>query len=202
MKRETSLQTIRRVLSAYELGGKLRRLRLRKKIALTDLAGHTGLSASMLSQLETGKLIPTLPTLARIALVFDVGLEYFFTEKRETKLFSVVRAAERMRFPERAGLADPAYYFECLTFATQGKGLQAYLAEFPPRKSSRSGEHTHQGLEFLLVMEGALVIRCQGEEHELHAGDAVMLDSSAPHHYRGEGHRGARAVVVTVSPPA
>src|ERR1700712_657022 len=95
---ETSEQTIQRVLATYGLGQKLRQLRLRKKIALVDLGKHTGLSASMLSQLETGKMIPTLPTLARIAMVFDVGLEFFFGEKRPKRVFSIVRAAERLRF--------------------------------------------------------------------------------------------------------
>src|SRR5271166_2375509 len=126
MKQESGPETIQRVLSSYELGRKLRQLRLRKKIALVDLGKHTGLSPSMLSQLENGKMIPTLPTLARIAMVFDVGMEHFFGEKRESKLFSVVRADERMRFPERAGAPSPGYFFECLTFATQGNGMQAY----------------------------------------------------------------------------
>ena len=72
---ENSQDTIRHILTSYDIGQKLRQLRLRKKIALVDLGKHTGLSASMLSQLENGKLIPTLPTLARIAMVFDVGLD-------------------------------------------------------------------------------------------------------------------------------
>src|SRR6476659_6334141 len=65
---ENSEETIRRVLSAYEIGRKLKQLRLRKKIALVDLGLHTGLSASMLSQLENGKLVPTLATLTRISM--------------------------------------------------------------------------------------------------------------------------------------
>jgi len=197
---ESGNETIRRVLSSYELGRKLRQLRLRKKIALVDLGKHTGLSPSMLSQLENGKMIPTLPTLARIAMVFDVGLDHFFGEKLGRKLFSVVRAQERMRFPERADVPVPAYFFECLTFATQGKGFQAYLAEFPHRAKVDGDEHFHDGLEFLLVLEGSLSIRFQGEDHELGFGDSVLLDSSEPHSYRGSGSKGARAIVVTLPP--
>jgi transcriptional regulator with XRE-family HTH domain len=200
MKQESGPETIQRVLSSYELGGKLRQLRLRKKIALVDLGKHTGLSPSMLSQLENGKMIPTLPTLARIAMVFDVGLDHFFGDKRGRKLFSVVRAQERMRFPERPDVPAPSYFFECLTFATQGKGIQVYLAEFPQRAPTEGGEHFHEGSEFLFVMEGWLTIRFQGEDHELGAGDGVLLDSSEPHSYRGAGKAGARAIVVTVPP--
>jgi transcriptional regulator with XRE-family HTH domain len=200
MKQETGSETVRRVLSAYEVGRKLRTLRLRRKIALTDLAKHTGLSPSLLSQLENGKLFPTLPTLARIAMVFDVGLEHFFGDPRGRKLFSVLRAGDRMRFPERPDAPSPAYFFECLTYASQGKGLQAFLAEFPERPAATGNEHFHEGSEFLYVLEGSLTIRFQGEDHELGAGDSVVLDSSEPHAYRGRGEKGARAIVVTVPP--
>src|SRR3954470_7274086 len=123
MDHETGPETIQRVLSSYELGRKLRLLRLRKKIALVDLAKHTGLSASMLSQLENGKLIPTLPTLARIAMVFDVGLEHFFADKRLRRTFSIVRKDERMKFPDRSDSPAPGYYFEVLAFGVGEKSL-------------------------------------------------------------------------------
>jgi len=197
---ESGAETIQRVLSGYDLGRKIRQLRLRKKIALVDLGKHTGLSSSMLSQLENGKLIPTLPTLARIAMVFDVGLEHFFGDKRGEKLFAVVRAKERMRFPERADAPNPAYFFECLAFSSHGKGLQAYLADFPRRAPSEVSDHYHEGSEFLYVLEGALAIRFQNEEHELRTGDSVHLDASAPHSYRGISKNPARAIVITVPP--
>lgn len=199
MPSETGPETIERVLSSFELGRKLRALRLRKKIALVDLGKHTGLSPSMLSQLENGKMIPTLPTLARIAMVFDVGLDHFFVSKRGKKLFSVVRAGERMRFPERPDLPSPAWFFECLTLFSQGTGMQAYLAEFPPRGAA-STPHIHEGSEFIFILEGTLTINFQDEDHELRAGDSLQMDSSEPHSYRGNDKTGARAVVITVPP--
>lgn len=200
MPEESGPQTIDRVLSSYELGRKLRQLRLRKKIALVDLGKHTGLSPSMLSQLENGKMIPTLPTLARIAMVFDVGLDHFFGGKRPQKQFSIVRANERMRFPERADAPHPAYFFECLAFAAQGKGMQAYLAEFPGSTGRDVSEHFHDGSEFLFVLEGSLNVRFQGIDHDLRSGDSLYMDSSEPHGYQGATDAGARAVVVTIPP--
>jgi transcriptional regulator with XRE-family HTH domain len=197
---ETSKETIRRVLSSYELGRKLKQLRLRKKIALTDLGKHTGLSASMLSQLENGKLMPTLATLARIAMVFDVDLDHFFGNRRGRKTFSVVKAGDRIRFPERPDVPTPSYFFECLAYGAQGKGMQAYVAEFPPRESSEAGEHLHEGAELLFVLEGTLGIWFDGEEHLLEAGDSVYFDSSEPHAYRSAGKSAAKAVVVTTPP--
>lgn len=200
VKQETGDQTIQRVLATYDIGQKLRQLRLRKKIALVDLGKHTGLSASMLSQLETGKMIPTLPTLARIAMVFDVGLDFFFDDRRRRKVFTVVHKGDRIRFPERADSPVPAYFFECLAFSAQEKGLQAYLAEFPVRSLEDAREHLHEGSEFLYVIEGKMCIRCHGEDYPLEAGDSVYFDSSEPHSYRGVGEEAAKAVVITTPP--
>ncbi len=197
---ESSPETIQRVLSAYEIGTKLRRLRLRKKLGLVELGRHTGLSASLLSQIENGKLVPTLPTLARIAMVFDVGLDYFFSDRRKRGLFSVVRAAERMRFPDRPDSPNPAYWFEVLAFSAQEKSMQAYLAEFEPRRPQEGSEHVHDGAEFILVLEGELAIRYDDEETILRQGDSVYFDASHPHAYRSAGSGRARAVVVTTPP--
>jgi len=200
MKSESSEETIRRILASYNLGQKLRQLRLKKKVGLVDLGKHTGLSASMLSQLENGKLVPTLPTLARIAMVFDVSLDHFFSSKRNEAMFSIVRRDERIRFPERADAVNPSFFFECLAFSAQNKGLQAYLAEFP-KPSARDGyEHQHDGAEFLHLLEGALAIRVTGQEYELEAGDSVYFDGSEPHSYRGTSRKPAKAVVITTPP--
>lgn len=200
MNTETGPETVQRVLSSYELGRKIRQLRMRKKIGLVDLGRHTGLSASMLSQLENGKLVPTLPTLARISMVFDVSLDHFFSDRRKRGLFSVVRAGERIRFPDRADSPAPAWFFECLAFSAQEKSLQAYLAMFEPREAEDVDDHVHEGAEFLYVMEGTVGIRFGDEETVLQAGDSVYFDSSHPHGYRSVGRGQARAIVVTTLP--
>ena len=197
---ESSERTLRRSLAAYEIGKKLRQLRLKKKIALVDLGKHTGLSASMLSQLENGKLVPTLPTLTRIAMVFDVGLDYFFADKRRTRMFSVVRVGERIKFPDRTDVAIPSYFFECLAFHVQDKSLQAYLAEFPTRDDGKDMEHAHEGAEFIHVLSGTLAIHYQDEVHQLDAGDSVYFDASEPHTYRALNGMNAKALVITTPP--
>ena len=72
-------KTLEDGLSNYSVGEKLRVLRLRKKMGLVDLGEHTSLSPALLSKLENGKLFPTLPTLLRISMVLNVGLEHFFS---------------------------------------------------------------------------------------------------------------------------
>lgn len=197
---ENSEDTIRRVLSGYEIGRKIRQLRMRKKIGLVDLGKHTGLSASMLSQLENGKLIPTLPTLARIAMVFDVGVDHFFGDRKKKRLFAITRATDRIKFPERADSPAPSFFFECLAYSSQDKSLQAYLAEFPSHDPKNVTEHFHDGAEFLYLVEGSMDLVYQEEKHELNGGDCVYFDSSEPHSYCGTSAQPARAIVITTPP--
>ena len=199
-KTENQDETIRHLLANYDLGSKLRQLRLRKKIALVDLGKHTGLSASMLSQLENGKLVPTLPTLARIAMVFDVGLDHFFADQRARRVFSIVRAGERLRFPDQADSPTPGYFFEVLTFGATDKPISAYLAEFPSHEAIDAHSHFHNGAEFIHVLSGQLAINYQMEEHLLGPGDSVYFDASEPHSYTGKSEEGTKAIVVTSQP--
>jgi len=185
---------IRRALAHYEIGRKLRTLRLKKKIALVDLGKHTGLSASMLSQLENGKLVPTLPTLARIALVFDVGLDHFFEGHTHRKRFSLIRAGDRAPASESEG------GLESVLFAAPDKSLHASLVEFPQGDEDGSLPHSQEGSKFVHILDGSIVIQYQGEDYVLNAGDSAHFDASEPHSYRAAAPAPARALVILTPP--
>jgi transcriptional regulator with XRE-family HTH domain len=187
--------TLSRGLRAYDVSGKLRALRLRKKMRLVELARHTGLSAAMLSKLERGQLFPTLPTLLRIALVFGVGLDHFFTAGASRKSLGIVRQRERNRFVEKLGGRDVAWEFECLDFAATERKLNAYWVRF--HKASRPRSHQHDGGEFIHVLKGALAMQIGGEDHALESGDSIYFDASQPHSYAASGAGYCEALVVT-----
>lgn len=190
-------QTVVDGLRPYGIGEKIRALRLRKKMGLVELGKHTGLSAALLSKLERGKLFPTLPTLLRVALVFSVGLEYFFREERKN-LVAIIRKAERQRFPDRAGTNDISYFFESLDFSATEKKINAYYADFQPILPDKVRIHFHPGTEFLYLINGELVLKIGNEEYVLEGGDSVYFDSSIPHSYRRGGKKTCEGIVVTV----
>lgn len=190
--------TVVQGLKPYAIGEKLRALRLNKKMGLVELGKHTGLSAALLSKLERGKLIPTVPTLFRIALVFSVGLEYFFADERKRRVVAIVRKADRRRFPERPGTADVSFFFESLDYPATERKLSAYLADFEPIAKEKVKAHSHSGVEFLHVLAGTLLLKIGMEEHELASGDSIYFDSRAQHSYRKTGAAACSAIVVTV----
>ena len=190
--------TIVEGLKPYALGEKLRNLRLKKSMGLVELGRHTGLSAAMLSKLERGKLFPTLPTLLRIAMVFGVGLDFFFTDERKRHVVSIVRRQERLKFPETAGSSVIAYNFESLDFKASERKLNAFYAEFEPVPAEKVRPHQHAGVELLYLISGKLELTISSDRHVLEEGDAVYFDSAVRHSYRRASKNRCSAVIVTV----
>ncbi len=190
-------KTIEDGLQPYQIGPKLRNLRLKKSMGLVELGKHTGLSPALLSKLERDKLFPTLPTLLRIAMVFSVGLDYFFTDERKRHIVSVVRKSERIKLPERPGGGEVAYHFESLDFKSNERRTSAYLAEFETVPLEKLKPHQHPGSEFLHVVKGKLGLKIGIDDYELEAGDSIYFDPSVPHVYRRVGKPPCQALIVT-----
>ena len=184
-------------IAEKRIGERIRRLRLKRSMGLVELGRHCGLSASFLSQLETGRVVPTLRNLARIAIVFGRDLSYFF-EPEPHPLFRVHRRSERVRLPQ-SGVDDPTYYFESLAYMVPDRQLDPYFAEFVPgRKGAEVRPHVHPGYEFLYLLQGDLEIRHGDRTHTLEAGDSVYFDAATPHAYRCAGAAPAVALIVTM----
>ena len=189
--------TLTEGLNRYGIGEAIRTLRLRKKMGLVELGQHSGLSPALLSKIERGKLFPTLPTLLRIALVFSVGLEYFFNSARERRAVGVVRHQHRKRFPESPEIKDPSYHFESLDFEAVERRMNSYLVEFHQPRAPKLRTHAHPGGEFIYMLEGTLELTVGLEQVTLDRDDSVYFDSSRAHGYRRQGTRTCRAIVVT-----
>ncbi len=88
-------------------------------------------------------------------MVFGVGLDYFFTDERKRRVVGVVRREERVRFPEKPGVQDVQYYFECLDYRATERKLSAFLADFQELPAGKIKPHQHAGVEFLYVLKGS-----------------------------------------------
>ena len=136
-----------------------------------ELGRHTGLSASFLSQLETGRVVPTLRNLARIAMVFSKDMSYFFEPERP-ELFRINRFESRQRMPQ-TGSAEPGYYFESLGQVPADQTITPYVAEFLPVSAPRS--HRHSGTEFLYVLSGQLKLAHEAQTQQAGGGGCSLL---------------------------
>jgi len=197
---QVDTETTARVIAEKHIGERIKRLRLKRSMGLVELGRHTGLSASFLSQLETGRVVPTLRNLARIAMVFSKDLSYFF-ECDPAAVFRIHRRKERVRLPQ-TGVEKPTYFFESLGYMVPDRYMDPYFAEFMPLEENQEpAAHMHAGFEFLYLLEGELEVR-HGEQHcVLGPGDAAYFDSSTRHSYQCAGSKPAQAMIVTMRQP-
>jgi transcriptional regulator with XRE-family HTH domain len=185
------------LIEQRQLGAKIKALRLKKSMGLVDLGKHTGLSASFLSQLETGRVVPTLRNLARISMVFSKDLSYFFQAEREA-LFRVSKNKDRVRLPQGDG-GNPSYISESFGMLVPDNSMKPCIAEFlPASRTSGFCPSVFQGFEIVVALAGSMTIRFGSRVEKLETGDSVYLDAGTPRTYGAAGEKGARAMVISL----
>lgn len=177
-------------------GINIKRAREKKDITLRELARKVGVSASLLSQVETGKASPSLATLKNIADALEVTVGALIGEGRLPKDNLVVTERERKSL-NRIGKRMRMYV---LTSPDPNKQMEPLL--FKLDKEATSGEtfHKHFGQEFVLVLKGAIEITLNETKYALKKGDSMYFNSNEPHHFRN-GHNGSTEALWVITPP-
>lgn len=169
-------------MSDYNIGAKIKKLRLAKKLTLQAVAKETGFSPALISQIENNNVSPPIATLSKIAKFFDVKIGMFFTEEEEECRYEVVRKDERKLIPRvisRAGTSQ-GYSYESLSFRKQNKKMEPFLLSVT-EKAAEENTYSHDGEEFLFVMSGTAELILDDERIRLEQGDCVYFDSSLRH---------------------
>ena len=182
------------LLAEARLGQRIKRLRLKRSMGLVELGKQTGLSASFLSQLETGRVVPTLRNLARIALVFGKDLSYFF-DSGEGGVFRVQRGKDRVRLP--MGSPDPNYIAESFGILVPEGGLRPCMAEFLPGDRSPFYPERYAGVEMVYVLSGTLGVTRNGEYHDLSPRDVLYISGETERSYKAAGEVSAKALIIS-----
>lgn len=169
-------------MTDYNIGAKIKKLRLAKKLTLQAVAKETGFSPALISQIENNNVSPPIATLSRIAKFFDVKVGMFFTEDEEEYKFEVVRKSERKLIPRvisRSGTSQ-GYSYESLSFRKQNKKMEPFLLTVA-EKAAEENTYSHDGEEFLFIMKGNAELLLDDNRISLEEGDCVYFDSSLKH---------------------
>ena len=187
------------------VGGLIRRERERQGHSLRELARRVGVSASMLSQVETGRTRPSVSTIYAIAAELGLSIDALLSEEAAVA-DPVALASSRVR--EDASAIAEAVATSQLVRPEQRRKLELesgvtwellsdmlpHLVDFmlvtyePGGRSSSSGKLTrHSGTEFAYLLKGTLKIQVGFNEYVLRAGDSMAFDSSEPHLLVNEG---------------
>jgi transcriptional regulator with XRE-family HTH domain len=184
------------VIGQKAIGERIRRLRMRRSMGLVELGKKTDLSASFLSQLETGRVVPTVRNLARIAMAFNKDLSYFFREDVPVN-FRVLRQSERVRL-QRVLPTGSNFLSENLSALITDASMVPCIAEF--RATTEEvvfHPRIFEGIEFTLVVKGTLTLVSENETRVLETGDVAWLDSIRKRSYTCQAGDYARAIIIT-----
>jgi XRE family transcriptional regulator, regulator of sulfur utilization len=182
-------------LDPLVLGARVRALRDASSLSLRDLAARSGVSAPMLSQVERGDTSPTLTVAARIAAGLELRLSQLL-RLDEDGAVTVVRANQR----QRGGNTRRGHRFEVMTSAQPGQ--RAELSRHTLAAGAATGApddppmHEPGSRETALIEQGAIVLVCDGQRHELETGDCVTFDADLPHHFENAGEQEAIFLAV------
>ncbi|MFP4563469.1 MAG: helix-turn-helix domain-containing protein [Spirochaetia bacterium] len=180
-----------------QIGRKLRGIRERKGLTLRNLAEMTSLSESLLSQIERGKVSPSLDSLMGITGALEIDPEYLFRDLKRNKTVSVIRADRRnSRTIEGVDYEQLSVIWD----GTSDHLSEALLLEIPPGMEKRSPDYGHGGTELGFILEGSGSFTYGTETYELEAGDSISFAADLPHALNNRGTKPLKALWVLTPP--
>ena len=160
-----------------EIGPRIRMLREHMGLSLRDLAGRSGVSAPMLSQVERGETSPTLAVAERISAGLDLSLSQLLRLDEGPALTIVRRGQGHV-------IGSARHRYELLT--PDGPGQRAAVSRHRLAPAAATGGdpmHEPGSREFALVESGVVRLEIDGAGHQLEAGDSVTFDADLPHRF-------------------
>jgi transcriptional regulator with XRE-family HTH domain len=168
------------------IGGRLGELRREHRYSIRKLADRAGVSASLISDVERGRVEPSISTLKRLSDALGTTLTYFFSGP-EKQTGRVVRAEDRVVLRGKDGTGEvrsaiqtSGIRFE-LASPDQSEAIEAIIGRYEVGASLGDEPVTHEGEEWGMVLRGRLKVWVGDEIHFLDPGDAIWYPSTTPH---------------------
>ncbi len=193
----TTLQNKDEKKVPYRFGEKIRAVRERKGLTLKAVAQKTGVSESLVSQIERNKVSPAIDTLLTLADVLDINLEFLFEEYHKNRTVDIIYKEERRKIQE-----GEITYEEIATCTNSNDDirLETYEITIPVKEKTHRGSYGHSGREIGYILEGQCILQYENKNYELKEGDSISFSASAPHTLINTGALPVKAVWI-VSPP-
>lgn len=185
-----------------DLGARLREGRERKGFTVRGLARYVGVSPSLVSQIERGRVMPSVGTLYTIANQLELVVDDLFRDANAPRAERVkmsgdarnpvqkaqnrktIRLAEGVRWERLTPLPDPEVEFLYVVY------------EVGAASCDEDSLIRHGGKEYAYMMSGRLGLKIGFEEFELEPGDSITFDAQVPHRLWTIGRKPAEAIWV------
>ncbi len=169
----------------------LRRLRTRQGLSLERLARKSGVSRSMLGQIELGRSAPTISVLWKISQALNVPFSGLTTANGESGCV-VLKASQSKSLAS----SDGSFISRALFPFTSDRKTEFYELRLAPGGLENAQAHAAGTVENLVVNRGQIQVVVNGQRHYLNSGDAIRFEADVPHEYRNSGNDEALLYLV------
>jgi len=189
--------------STQIVGEKIKSLREIREISVAELAERTGLSVEQIERIEKNIDIPSLAPLIKIARALGVRLGTFLDDQDEMGAV-VCRKQETadatISFSNNAVDARTHMHYHSLSKSKADRHMEPFIIDIEAVGDAGYELSSHEGEEFVYVMEGAIEV-CHGKKkYVIEAGDTIYYDSIVPHHLHGYQGQAAKILAVVYTP--
>jgi transcriptional regulator with XRE-family HTH domain len=185
-----------------QLGEKIKLLREKREMTIDTLAQQAGIDSAMVAKMEEGELVPYLSPLIKLSRALGVRLGTFLdyqeilgpvvTKKKE------LSEVERFRGVDTE--ADRGRSFYSLALNKTSRHMEPFIVELEPSDESGRKTSSHEGEEFIYVLEGEVEILYGKEIYNLSEGESIYYDSIVQHDVKAAGNKSAKVLAVVHEP--
>ena len=166
-----------------------------RELTLEDLSSRTGIPVATLERVESDRAIPPLGELIRLGKALEMKMGHFISTGVDRPM-SVVRAESRPKVARRGQEVREkyGYVYESLAPQKANRVMEPFLVTLAPTRFREMS--SHDGQEFIFVLEGKIRAKVGEQEAVLNPGDSIYYDSSQPHLVKCCGKKPARILAV------
>lgn len=184
------------------VGNKIRSLRESKGIDVEMLAERSQLPIEQIQDIENGGPLPGLAPLIKIARVLGVRLGTFLDDSQSVGAV-VSRGAElkeSTHFSNHGSTDVDNMLYHSLSEGKENRHIEPFIIDILPAEQDSFSLSTHEGEEFIYVLEGQVEVVYGKHTHLLEKGDSIYYDSIVRHHVHGYNGQQARILAVIYTP--
>jgi transcriptional regulator with XRE-family HTH domain len=186
------------------IGARIRSLRESKQLSLADVAERSGLGIEQIERIESNTDLPSLAPLIKIARVLGVRLGTFLDD--QSGLGPVVcrkgdsNEDNSISFSNNAAVSHKHMEYHSLSQDKSGRHMEPFLIDIAPSANADFALSTHEGEEFIYVLEGIVEINYGKSAYLLGEGDSIYYDSIVPHHVHAANGSAAKILGIVYTP--
>ena len=189
-------------MSHKKIGKKIKEFREFRNMSREDLALQANLDVAQLEQIEVKGTVPSLGHLIKISRAFGVRIGTFLDDQEKIGPVIVKAGEEKSSssFSTKDDASREHLNFFSLAQAKAGRHMEPFVVEIEASSESDYKLSSHEGEEFIYVLEGAVEINYGKELYQLEKGDSIYLDSVVAHNVHATANQSAKILAVVYTP--